>query len=116
MSEHIRRRRLCALFVAYVVALQALLLPLSVAAGASFSNSLCSAASTDTSQGSGSGDAGYVCPASCGISCCSQALYVPPGIIAIQVTEARSFVVAWPIAPSIRLISKGPQNPRARPA
>ena len=36
MSESIRSRRVIALFAAYVVALQALLLPLSVAAGSAF--------------------------------------------------------------------------------
>jgi hypothetical protein len=117
MSKHMRRRQVCALFVAYVVALQALLLPLSVAASGSFTNGLCSAPSADTSQGSGSRDvAGYVCAAGCGVSCCAQALDVPPGVIDVLVTEARPFAAALPIAPPIRSISKGPQIPRAPPA
>src|SRR5664280_1467642 len=44
MSESARTRRVIALAAAYVVALQALLLPMSVAAGGPFESSLCAAA------------------------------------------------------------------------
>lgn len=112
MSECIRPRRICALLVAYVVALQAILLPLSLAVGAPFINSLCGATTSDSSQGSGSPDAAYVC-ATCGVSCCAQALEQPPYILAVVAREARPSAACSAFASPVHSPSRGPQIPRA---
>jgi hypothetical protein len=116
MSKRVLARQICALLSAYVIALQALLLPLSVAADASFESSLCAAASADISQVPGNRDAGCSCAAGCGVSCCAQALDMPPGIIAPGAKEARSLTTAMAVAPAVRPPTTGPQVPRAPPA
>jgi hypothetical protein len=117
MSEYFRPRRVCALFVAYVVALQALLLPLSALAATSFGNSICAVASADNSKRSGSDERGYACGAVCGVACCAPALDVPADVIvAVLLRDARLFSVALAFATPVRSTPKGPQIPRAPPA
>jgi ABC-type sulfate transport system permease component len=112
MSEYFRPRRVCALFVAYVVALQALLLPLSALAATSFGNSICAVASADNSKRSGN-----ACGAVCGVACCAPALDVPADVIvAVLLRDARLFSVALAFATPVRSTPKGPQIPRAPPA
>lgn len=116
MSEGIPSRRFVALVAAYVVALQALLLPLSVAAGASLNGSICAAASTENSQPPASHDVGCPCAAGCGMQCCAQALNPPPQIaVALALTRTRAPTLAPAIEPAVRPMTKGPQNPRAPP-
>src|SRR5262249_4572539 len=77
MTESARSRGFIALFAAYAVALQALLLPLTVAAGAQNSGLCLSAASAGHPTGDQSG---CPCAAGCGLQCCTQSS-VPPSPI-----------------------------------
>src|SRR5512141_1972879 len=87
MSHPLRSRRIVALIAAYVVALGALLLPLSVAAGGP-DVSLCASAS---SAGPHSGDGhatGCPCAAGCGTQCCANAMAGPPPAIVVLAPAA----------------------------
>ena len=116
MGKSIRSRRLVALLAAYVVALQALLLPLSVAAGTQFSSGLC-VTLADGSHSPGSRDSGCPCAAGCGMQCCGQAFVAPPPVVA---TVAPAFEFAPGPAPAIepvlRPAGRGRHAPRAPPA
>jgi hypothetical protein len=118
MSDSLRSRRLVALAAAYVVALQALLLPMSVAAGGALDSSLCTAAiSVDGAPAPASHDTGCPCAAGCGMQCCVQALAgPPPGMVALGLTHAIAMPPAPAIAPVTRLADRSPQVPRAPPA
>jgi len=118
MSKFFQSRRLVALAAAYVVALQTLLLPLSLAPGASFKASLCTAAmSTDGPSLPTSRDSNCPCAAGCGMPCCMQMLAGPPqGVLAFGLTRASAITPARPIRPVVRLDDRSPQLPRAPPA
>lgn len=119
MSESARTRRGIALIAAYVVALQALLLPLSVAAGGPFAASLCAAASSADGWPSPAGhDPGCPCAAGCGMQCCAQTLAGPPQVISVKLDLARVIAMTLPpaIEPVIRSTDRSPQVPRAPPA
>jgi hypothetical protein len=79
MNRPYRPTRLLAIAAAYVIALQALLLPLSVAAGSPFIASLCAAsASTDGAPAPASHNpSGCPCAAGCGMHCHFHALATP---------------------------------------
>jgi hypothetical protein len=116
MSKPVRSRRIIALIAAYVVALQALLLPLSVAAGPALGSALC-VTSTDDSQLPASHETGSPCTAGCGMLCCGQALTGPPQAVAVLILmRARALTPAPAIVPVVRPPDKGPQIPRAPPA
>ncbi len=79
MSEPGRIRPIIALAAAYLIALQALLLPLSVAAGGALPFNLCSAHESAASpQGPTGHSTGCPCAAGCGMQCCVHALAAPP--------------------------------------
>jgi hypothetical protein len=119
MNEPCRSRQVVALVAAYVVALQALLLPLSLAAGASPQFSLCVSATSTASPHSGDGHGGSGCPcaAGCGMQCCVHALAGPPqaGIVLALTSSVR---LAPP--PTLAQVSRprphSPQLARAPPA
>jgi hypothetical protein len=116
MSKPVRSRRIFALIAAYVVALQALVLPLSVATAAPFPDSLC-AASADGSQPVGRHETGCPCAASCGMQCCGLALIGPPQVVvAVALTPGLMLTPAPALEPVVRPAGKGPQIPRAPPA
>jgi hypothetical protein len=118
MSKSLRCRHVIALAAAYVVALQALLLPLSVAAGSPFHSSLCAAAAaTDGLPQPTRHDGGCPCAAGCGTQCCVQSLFGPPQV-AIILAPTRAIVMTPPraIEPVIRPADRSPQIPRAPPA
>ena len=118
MSKSLRCRHVIALAAAYVVALQALLLPLSVAAGSPFHSSLCAAAAaTDGSPQPTGHDGGCPCAAGCGTQCCVQSLFGPPQV-AIILAPTRAIAMTPPraIEPVIRPADRSPQIPRAPPA
>ena len=118
MSKPVRSRRAIALIAAYVVALQAMLLPLSLAAGP-FASSLCAAATADAgSQTPGSHDTGCPCAAGCGMQCCAQTLASPPQVTSIRLGLTRVSVMtpAPALAPAVRSAARRPQIPRAPPA
>jgi hypothetical protein len=119
MSEPSRSRQIIALVAAYVVALQALLLPLSLAAGASPDFSLCSAATSVASpqSGPGHGSTGCPCAAGCGMQCCVHALAGPPqAIIVLALTSVGGLAPPPAFAQVARPWLRSPQLARAPPA
>lgn len=108
--------RFLALLAAYVVVLQALLLPLSVAAGAVFDAAPCTASSSENTRPPGH-DSACACAAGCGMQCCAQALAGPPSSefafvsceIGVLAAPATLKAVAKPTA-------LGPHCARAPPA
>ncbi len=117
MSKSIRPRRIIALIAAYVVALQALLLPLSMAAASPFATSLCAAASDGSSHAPVGHDSGCPCAAGCGMQCCAQTLAGPPQAISVRlgVTRTTTMLPALALEPVARSVDRGPQIPRAPP-
>jgi hypothetical protein len=118
MGKFLQSRRLVALAAAYVIALQALLPPLSVAAVSTFDSSPCTAAmSVDGSPSPAGHDSGCPCAAGCGMQCCVQTLTGPPQVIvAFGLMRAAAVTPSPAIAPVIRLVDRGPQIARAPPA
>ena len=106
-----------ALLAAYVVALHALLLPLTVAAGASFDGSLCAAVSSAESGHQPAGhDTGCACAAGCGMQCGAQALASPPPTaLALGQTSFSVIAAAPAIEAVIRPAHRSPQVARAPP-
>jgi hypothetical protein len=118
MRKPIRTRRLIALLAAYVVALQALLLPLTVAAGASFDGSLCSAVSSVESGHQPAGhDTGCPCAAGCGMQCAAHSLAGPPPVASAVRAQTRfSMIAPEPaIEATLQPARRSPQAARAPP-
>jgi hypothetical protein len=117
MSEFFQPRRLVALAAAYVIALQALLLPLSVVAGRAFDSTICSAAtSADGSSSPAGHNTGCPC-AACGMQCCGQVLAGPPPVVAaLDLTRAVTMAPVPALSPVVRSADRSPQIPRAPPA
>jgi hypothetical protein len=111
-------RRLLALAAAYVIALQALLLPLSVAAGIPFGLSLCSSgASIAGSQAPASHQSGCPCAGGCGMQCCVHALAGPPqSLTALDRTQVGALLSPAALEPVVRIAARRPQLARAPPA
>jgi hypothetical protein len=119
MRQPFRSRRIVALAAAYVVALQASLLPLSLAAGASPGASLCSAATSTAGPQSGSGHGGSGCPCAsgCGMQCCVHALAGPPQALIVPVLTGPARLAPPPaLAQVARPWLRSPQLARAPPA
>jgi len=107
-------RPVIALIAAYVLALQALLLPLSVAA-APFAGGLCAAAQTN--DGVPGHTTGCPCAAGCGTHCCGAALTMPPADgVRLIVTSFKAARPAPIFIPAARAFRRSPQIPRAPPA
>ena len=116
MARPARSRPIVSLIAAYVVALQAFLLPLAVAAGAPFDSSICTS-SADSSHQPANHDSGCPCAAGCGTACCAQALLGPPqASIAPARTYARAEMTTPAIEAVVRPFFRGPQAARAPPA
>jgi hypothetical protein len=117
MSEPVLSRRLIALLAAYVIALQALLLPLSVAAGGPFAFSLCSSgASVAGSQAPAGHQNGCPCAGGCGMQCCVHALAGPPQTITLNLAQVGALITPPALKRVIRLAIRTPQLARAPPA
>jgi hypothetical protein len=115
MTEHARPRRVVALIAAYVVALQALLLPLSVAAGGG-TTGLCLSVASSGSQPAGHGD-GCPCAAGCGMQCCAPAALLPPQIVIARIAVEVVAVVSAPFSAPVLMPSDfDPHRPRGPPA
>ena len=110
-------RRIVALAAAYVIGLQALLLPLSVADRA-FATVFCSAhASVGNAQAPTGQDNGCPCAAGCGMQCGVHALAAPPQtVIAFGSLGAARLLAPPAIAPAPRPAWYSPQLARAPPA
>jgi hypothetical protein len=118
MGDAFRSRRWIALIAAYVVALQAVLLPLSVAAAGPFASSPCSAHTTNNGAPSpADGQSGCPCAGGCGMLCCAHAVLAPEPVVIV--VAARVFGPAP--APRLRPLSVvrtpdwRPQAPRGPP-
>jgi len=118
MSESTRIRRVIALIATYVVTLQALLLPLSVAAAGPFKSILCAAATSVNGSPSPAGhDSGCACAARCGTQCCVQTLAgLAVVAVTLDLTRAIAMTAAPAIEPIVRVADRSPQIPRAPPA
>ena len=117
MRESIRLRRVVALFAAYVVALQAMLLPLSIAAGAPFGASLCASVASTGGGAPASDQSGCPCAAGCGMLCCAPAVLGAPPQIAVTLGIAHAIALP-PVRysePVQKPASQGPQLPRPPP-
>jgi hypothetical protein len=118
MRKFTDSRRPAALIAVYVIALQALLLPLSVAAGAAIDSSVCATqAAADGAQPPGGHDTGCACAAGCGMPCCGQALTGPSAFtVALELTPGIAMTLPSALAPIVLPAQKRPQVPRAPPA
>ena len=106
-----------ALFAAYVVALQALVLPLTVAAFAMPEAGLCVTVAGKGSLPPVSHDTGCACAAGCGTQCCGQGVVgAAPGSLVIASTLAGILTPALALEPVPPAAARHPQNPRAPPA
>jgi hypothetical protein len=105
MRESSRIRISITLIAAYVIALQALLLPLSVAAAVPFVASHCASVS-DAGNDSPVNRAGCPCAGGCGLQCCTHAMAAlapivcgaAPGYAGAATPEALLFGVVRPFA------------------
>lgn len=115
MSRPVRSRRLIALFAAYVVALQGLLLPLTVAAFAAPENVLCTAGGP--SHPYPGHDGGCACAAGCGMQCGTPSLAGAPNQDVVVLRTAHLFLVLPQLVPSaVAKTDDGiPHSPRAPP-
>src|SRR5512135_2747451 len=116
MSHSLRSRRIVALIAAYVVAMQALLLPLSVAAGAPDFGLCVSSASASPHSGDGHAT-GCPCAAGCGTQCCTNAMAGPPPAIVVLAPAAIAKLTPPPraIVSATRPHLQHPQLARAPP-
>lgn len=113
-------RRLMALLAAYVVALQALVLPLTVAAGAAFDQGLCVSATSggapSPARSPASHDSGCACAAGCGMQCHASALAGAPSIaFAAYPLRVSILAPAQPITAVVRPSGRTPLVARAPP-
>lgn len=116
MSFRFLTRRLIALAAAYLVAAQAILLPLSVASANPLLSQLCISSPDGAGHTSTGSDTGCGCAASCGMQCCAPGALDAPAA-KFQAPPA----VAQILAPVVAFVaSLGPEDrgwhrPRAPP-
>lgn len=117
MRQPRRSRPLIALAAAYVIALEALLLPLSVAVGGAYPFSLCSAgASVAGSQSPVDHQSGCPCAAGCGMQCCVHVLAGPPQTpVALARIGVGTRMPIQALVPAARATIRGPQVARGPP-
>ena len=115
MCKSIPYRRIIALAATYVVVLQALLLPLAVAAAGPMRDGLCITSGTNAPAPT-QHDAGCGCAAGCGTQCCGQGLIgAAPVSMAAALTDFRVLTPALAPEAVPQAAPRGPQNPRAPP-
>ncbi len=117
MNKALRPRRVIALIAAYTVALQALFLPLSMAAGGAPEASLCLSVASYGMPASASHAVGWPCAAGCGMQCCVHALAGPPQtVLVLALSSAGNLLAPLTLAPMAQSSRHGPQLARAPPA
>jgi hypothetical protein len=118
MGGIFRSRRWIAPIAAYVVALQAVLLPLSAVTAASLATSICSAHATND-RASPPADSRSACPcaAGCGTLCCAQAMLAPESAAIVRGADVFSPAALPHLrrASLVRAPDWRPQAPRAPP-
>ncbi|HTQ82670.1 MAG TPA: DUF2946 family protein [Pseudolabrys sp.] len=117
MTDSARSRGIIALFAAYVMALQALLLPLSAAAGPLASSGLCQSASSIGDSAPAGHQNGCPGAAGCCVQCCAQTSLLPPPqvVAAIAFTRVGAATSARFVAPLPQPHELGPYVPRGPP-
>lgn len=116
MSFRLPTRRLIALAAAYLVAAQAIVLPLSVAVASPFVHAQCASASGGAGHGPAGTDGGCGCAAGCGMQCCAPAhLTTPPAEFRLPLTVARVLAPLTVFYPGVRADSRGSHRSRAPP-
>jgi len=109
-----RSRPVLSLLAAYVIVLQALLLPMTVATTAAFDGSLCATAAAGHPAGD---QPGCPCSAGCGMQCCVQTLAAPPPVSAFVVELPRGEILSLPQSLAAGYFAhERPQTARAPPA
>ncbi len=118
MRTSIPYRQIIALAATYVVVLQALLLPLAVAAAGPMRDGLCLTSGTNTPTSKpAQHDAGCGCAAGCGTQCCGQGLIgAVPASLAAVLTGFSVLTPAFALEAAAQAAPRGPQIPRAPPA
>ena len=108
-------RRLFSLAAIYVVVLQALLLPLAVAAGGLPGDGPCLSSSADT-HGPVGNETGCPCAAGCGTQCCAQgASAAAPGATVYDPKYAWRLTPIPDLEAAPQAATRHPQIPRAPP-
>jgi len=113
-----RRFRVLALAAAYVVVLQALLLPLTVAAThARAADSMLCMNSVPADGEPAAPNQGCGCAAGCGMHCGTSAMGTPPDGFVFKIRlSAQAAAPSSPPEAAARTAGKQPQNPRAPPS
>ena len=115
MCESLLKRRMVVLAAAYVIVLQALLLPLAVAAGSPYTSIICKSLA-DNTQVPTHHESGCPCAAGCGLHCGTHVLAAaPPIMLAPALTQGYALLEKPVLVPVIRKGLRRPQNPRAPP-
>ena len=115
MHKPVRSRPIIAVIAAYVVVLQALLLPLAVAAGNPLIGSICGAA-TGGAQTPAGHQNGCPCAGGCGMQCHAHAvLGRAPAAVVVTLTVVHVMAPAVVLKPGVRVATRTPQIPRAPP-
>jgi hypothetical protein len=110
-------RRIIALTAAYVMGLQALLLPLSLAVGGSPAGTLCtSSGSHGSSVPSDRSDTGCPCAAGCGMQCGVHAAVPPQHVVTLAFFGAATSLAPPAIEQAPTLALRRPQLARGPPA
>ena len=115
MSFRLPTRRLIALAAAYVVAAQATLLPLSIAAASPMLTSICVSVADGAGHQPGDTGNGCGCAAACGVQCCAPGALdrpaaqfrLPPAVV--QVLAPVEALIA------VRAENRASHHPRAPP-
>jgi len=116
MSGHSPIWRFMVFAAAYVVALQTLLLPLTVIASDPFAVTLCSTLSADGNPSPLKSDMPCACASGCGMQCCVPALASPPSATVAIDRIQLAILAPKAIAEIPGYVSwRGSQNPRAPP-
>jgi hypothetical protein len=117
MTGFCRPRRLLALVAAYLIALQALLLPLSLTPAIALSVSLCSSGTaTAGTSAPANHPTGCPCAAGCGMQCCAPALAAPPPTPAIADVAQTEALRLRPVSQTvIQVVARGSYRARGPP-
>lgn len=117
MSFRLPSQRLIALAAACLIAAQAILLPLSIAAANPLLSAICTSAPSGAGHQPAGSAGGCGCAAACGTLCCAPAALEGPGAADVQATPAVVQVLgpAVAVAAGVRGDDCGSHHPRGPP-
>ena len=117
MSFRFPTRRLIALAAAYLVAAQAILLPLSVASANPLLSQLCISSPDGAGHAPAGSDGGCGCAAGCGMQCCAPGhMAAPPDEFRAQPVLVRVLAPVKRFGERIIADDRGAHRSRAPPA